>query len=52
MGQRVHSRAVAAIRIRRRPGTVPRHYGAMKNYIAFLDGRATNHIVNYGLGDW
>jgi hypothetical protein len=29
-----------------------RHYDAMTNYIAFLDGRASNHIINYGLGDW
>ena len=29
-----------------------RHYDAMKSYIGFLGGRATNHIVNYGLGDW
>ena len=29
-----------------------RHYDAMTNYIAFLGSRATNHIVNYGLGDW
>ena len=29
-----------------------RHYDAMKNYIAFLGSRATNHLINYGLGDW
>ncbi|MFZ0827221.1 MAG: family 78 glycoside hydrolase catalytic domain [Verrucomicrobiia bacterium] len=29
-----------------------RHYDAMKNYLAFLEGRANNHIVDYGLGDW
>jgi hypothetical protein len=28
------------------------HYDAMTNYIAFLGSRASNHIVNYGLGDW
>ena len=28
------------------------HYEAMKNYIAYLGTRATNGIVNYGLGDW
>ena len=29
-----------------------RHYDAMKNYIDFLGRRATNYIINYGLGDW
>ncbi len=29
-----------------------RHYDAMTNYIAFLGSRASNHIINYGLGDW
>jgi alpha-L-rhamnosidase len=29
-----------------------RHYDAMKAYVAYLGSRATNHIVNYGLGDW
>ena len=28
------------------------HYAAMTNYLAFLGGRASNGIVNYGLGDW
>jgi hypothetical protein len=28
------------------------HYGTMTNYLAYLGGRATNDIVNYGLGDW
>jgi len=28
------------------------HYAAMTNYVAYLGSRATNHIVNYGLGDW
>jgi hypothetical protein len=28
------------------------HYDAMTNYLAYLGGRATNYIVNYGLGDW
>jgi alpha-L-rhamnosidase len=28
------------------------HYDAMKNYLAYYGSRATNHIVNYGLGDW
>jgi hypothetical protein len=28
------------------------HYGAMTNYLAYLGSRATNDIVNYGLGDW
>jgi hypothetical protein len=29
-----------------------RHYEAMKRYVAFLDRRATGHIVSTGLGDW
>jgi alpha-L-rhamnosidase len=29
-----------------------RHYDAMTNYLAYLGGRATNFVVNYGLGDW
>jgi hypothetical protein len=29
-----------------------RHYDGMKRYVDYLAGRATNHIVNYGLGDW
>ena len=28
------------------------HYDAMKNYLAYYGSRATNYIVNYGLGDW
>jgi alpha-L-rhamnosidase len=28
------------------------HYDAMKRYVAYLGSRATNHIVNHGLGDW
>jgi hypothetical protein len=29
-----------------------RHFAAMTNYVAYLGSRATNNIVNYGLGDW
>jgi len=29
-----------------------RHYDGMKCYVDYLASRATNHIVNYGLGDW
>jgi hypothetical protein len=29
-----------------------RHFDAMKAYVDYLGSRATNHIVNYGLGDW
>ncbi|MDW7979600.1 MAG: family 78 glycoside hydrolase catalytic domain, partial [Verrucomicrobiales bacterium] len=29
-----------------------RHYDMMKRYVAYLSSRATNHIVNHGLGDW
>ncbi len=28
------------------------HYDAMSHYLAYLGSRATNYIVNYGLGDW
>jgi alpha-L-rhamnosidase len=28
------------------------HYNAMTHYLAYLGSRATNYIVNYGLGDW
>jgi hypothetical protein len=28
------------------------HYEDMKRYVAWIGSRATNHIVNYGLGDW
>ena len=28
------------------------HYDAMTKYLAYFGSRATNYIVNYGLGDW
>ena len=28
------------------------HYDTMTKYLAYLGSRATNYIVNYGLGDW
>jgi hypothetical protein len=28
------------------------YYDAMTNYLAYLGSRASNNIVNYGLGDW
>jgi alpha-L-rhamnosidase len=28
------------------------HFDAMKNYVAYLGTRATNNILDYGLGDW
>ena len=28
------------------------HYDAMKKYLAYFGSRASNNIVNYGLGDW
>jgi hypothetical protein len=33
-------------------GLLRTHYDAMKRYVAFLGGTATNHIVPTGLGDW
>jgi hypothetical protein len=29
-----------------------RHFDAMKDYVTYLGTRATNHILNFGLGDW
>ena len=29
-----------------------RHYDAMKSYLAYCGGRASNNIASYGLGDW
>jgi hypothetical protein len=29
-----------------------RHYEGMKHYLAYLGSRATNHILDHGLGDW
>jgi alpha-L-rhamnosidase len=29
-----------------------RHYDGMKRYVAYLESRATNDIVDFGLGDW
>lgn len=29
-----------------------RHFDAMQDYVASLGTRATNYILNYGLGDW
>jgi alpha-L-rhamnosidase len=29
-----------------------RHYSAMKRYVAYLSGRAKNHLLSHGLGDW
>ena len=28
------------------------HFAAMTNYLAYLGSRATNYLVDYGLGDW
>jgi len=28
------------------------HYDGIKRYIDYLTGRAENHIISYGLGDW
>ncbi len=34
-------------------GLFRRHYAGMTNYLAFLGSRATtNHILDYGMGDW
>jgi alpha-L-rhamnosidase len=29
-----------------------RHYDGMKRYVAYLGSRSTNHIADFGLGDW
>jgi hypothetical protein len=33
-------------------GLLRQRYEAMKNYIAYVDRRADNNIVSFGLGDW
>ena len=33
-------------------GLLRRHYDTMKRYVDYLTGRAQNHIVSFGLGDW
>jgi alpha-L-rhamnosidase len=33
-------------------GLLRSHYDAMKKYVAYLDERAKDGIVDYGLGDW
>jgi hypothetical protein len=34
------------------PGLLRRHYEGMEKYVRYLDGRAKDCIVDYGLGDW
>jgi len=34
------------------PALLKRYYPEMKRYVAYLESRATNHILNFGLGDW
>ncbi len=29
-----------------------RHYFAMRRYLAYLDSKATGHLLSHGLGDW
>ncbi|RYX86449.1 hypothetical protein EON83_01910 [bacterium] len=29
-----------------------RHYDGMKRYVSYLDSRANDHILDFGLGDW
>ncbi|HEY1661625.1 MAG TPA: family 78 glycoside hydrolase catalytic domain [Verrucomicrobiae bacterium] len=31
---------------------IRKHYEGMTNYLAYLGSRATNYIVDYGMGDW
>jgi hypothetical protein len=33
-------------------GLLRTHFAAMKRYFAYLESRATNHIISEGLGDW
>ena len=28
------------------------HYDAMRRYLAYLESKATDHLLNHGLGDW
>jgi hypothetical protein len=34
------------------PALLRRHYEGMEKYVRYLDGRAKEGIVDYGLGDW
>ena len=31
---------------------IRQHYDAMRRYLGYLDGKATGHLLNHGLGDW
>jgi len=33
-------------------GILADHYSLMKSYVDYLTGRAKDHIISYGLGDW
>jgi alpha-L-rhamnosidase len=44
--------AWAAYRFYGDAGELEREYPAMQRYIAYLEGKAQNGIVAYGLGDW
>lgn len=34
------------------PSLVKRHYDSMKRYLEYLESKATDYILNHGLGDW
>ena len=34
------------------PSLVKRHYDNMKRYLEYLESKATDYILNHGLGDW
>ncbi len=34
------------------PAPLAAHYGSMQRYVAFLEAKAKNNLLDYGLGDW
>ncbi len=34
------------------PAPLRTHYSSMRRYVAFLEGKSKDHLLDYGLGDW
>jgi hypothetical protein len=34
------------------PGPLRAHYSSMQHYVAFLEEKSKDHLLDYGLGDW
>jgi len=34
------------------PAPLRAHYSSMQRYVAFLEGKSKDHLLDYGLGDW